>query len=67
MASPRPICRKIEISFGVRTAIVAAVFPSGPLIVCSDITQIVMVHSWIGRYDFAPSNYAIRFPHVLLI
>jgi hypothetical protein len=67
MASPYPICRKIEISSGVRTAVAAAVFPSGPLIVYPDITQIAMVHSRIDRYGFAQSNYAIHFPDGLLI
>ena len=62
MASPRSICRKIEISSGVRTAVAAVVLLSGPLIVYPDVTQIVMAHSWIGGYDFVPINYAIHFP-----
>ena len=45
----------------VRTAEAAVVFLSRPSIVHPGITQIVMVHSWIGGHDFALSHYAIHF------
>lgn len=61
MVSLRSMCQKIETSFEVRTAEAAVVFLSRPSIVHPGITQIVMVHSWIGGHDFALSHYAIHF------